>query len=128
MGLIDNHDRIRFQIRLIHKFPQQHTISHIFNHSILTSIILKSNRISNFLPQFDSHLLSHSGSHTHSSYSSWLSASNFSLSCVTNFMKILWQLGCFARTCLADHDDYLVISNQLEKLFSVFKNWERLFY
>lgn len=42
-------------------------------------------------------------------------------------MKVLGQLGSFTRTCLTDHDDDLVVFDELEELSAIFKDRQGLF-
>lgn len=59
------------------------------NNSVGPSDILKTYCISNFITKFSFHLFADSFGNTHSSYTSWLSASNYTADCVLIFMKIL---------------------------------------
>lgn len=128
MGFIDNHTWVGFKIRFIHKLSQQHTISHILNYCVVRCIILKPNWISNFFSQFDIHFLCHSCCNTHGCHSPGLSASYFTHLRISNFMKILRQLGGFAWSCFAHHYYHLIVSYQLKQLLTIFEYWQWLFY
>ena len=126
MRLINDHRRIRPQIRLNKKLPQQHSIGHIFDKSLRRGIILESHSIPDLFAQFDIHLLADPFGHTHSSYPARLSASDSALFGVTFLMEVLGELGGFAGAGLADHYDNLVLSNEGHEFLAEFENRQRL--
>ena len=114
MGLVYNHTRIRTQQWISHELPQQHTVGHVLNDSVFGSVVFEPDRIPNFFTQLALHFLGDSGSHWHGSDSSWLCTSDFLVVLsVTDFMKVLGQLGCFPRTGLTHHYDDLVVLDKL---------------
>ena len=109
MSFINNQNRITLQIRFIKELPEQHAISHILNKSPFTGTVFKPNRIPNLMAKLTSHFLTNPCCNTHSRNPSGLRHPNFSEFGVPNFMQILRNLSRFARACISNYDQNLVI-------------------
>jgi hypothetical protein len=112
MGLVENNDWIFFELVIEHGLSEKHTVSHVFENCFSGSMVFESDWVTNFLTQFDVHLLADSLSDWHCSDPSWLGAGNgFSLISVTSLDEELGNLCGFTRACLSDQDQSLILSH-----------------
>ena len=127
MSFIDNHRRVSAQRGIGHELPQQHTISHVLDDGVFGGVVFEPDGVADFLPDFDVHFLGDSGGNGHGGDSSGLGASNFFVVLsVAEFVKVLGELGGFSGTGFADHDDNLVVVDELHEFLAVLENGQGL--
>ena len=110
MGLVHNDGTVHLKFWVIQTFSEKHTVSHVLYHSFLWSTILKTDWVSNFGSQRDTHFFWNSLCNTYSCDSSWLSAADRSVFPVAVFHQILSHLCGFSTSCLPNNNDDFIFS------------------
>lgn len=125
VSLINHETRVRLQIRLRQELPQQHTISHIFEHGAIWSTVFESNAIANLMAEFAPNFLGDSGGNGHRCNTSRLRYTNFAIFSVANLMEELRHLCSFTWACLSNDNQNLIVSDRCQNIVPhiVYRQW-----
>jgi hypothetical protein len=126
MRLVQHNHRILTQVFVQQSFSQQHTISHVLDDGPGRCVIFEPDRVTDFLAQSHSHLLTDSFCNTHGGDSSGLGASNLAFFGQTSFMQVLSDLGGLSASCLSNDNQDSVVHARSNQLLTIVENWKRL--